>query len=242
MTDRETYEYQILNIIAKKLGPIGSGTLSKELRAANIHISEATVGRILSDLDEQGLTEKVGYQGRTLTAKGLARLENLKKEKNRHMYSKELISVLREKGRDSLLDVLVARRAIEREIARLAALNATDAEIRQLIAVEREQEQRLGEGGTSAQEDVQFHRLIAKAAKNKVLEAAMELIRQDAQLSPVLEYIRKEVHSLIAVDHKKIMEAIANRDPVAAEDAMVQHIENLMKDVKKYWSRVEEQE
>ncbi|MBO8168382.1 MAG: FCD domain-containing protein [Thermoanaerobacteraceae bacterium] len=234
MTEREAYEYQILSIIAGKVEPIGAGALSKELRARNINISEATVGRILSDMDIQGLTEKIGFQGRKLTEKGMAHLEKLKKIKNRHLHSRELLRLLQEKGCDMLLELLVARRAIEREIARLAAINATDEEIQELIDIEKLQEERQGECGTSAEEDVRFHRAIARAAKNKVLQAAIELIREDGQLSPILEYIRKEVHSVIAIDHRKIVEAIANRDPEAAEKAMVQHIENLMADVKKY--------
>ncbi len=240
MTDRETNEYQVLNIMASKAEPIGAGALSKELRAANIYISEATVGRILSELDERGYTERVGFQGRRLTAEGLARLDSLKKDQNRQMYSRELIDLLREKGKESLLDVLVARRAIEKELARLAAINATAEEIRQLEEIEREQELRQGQTGTSAEKDVEFHRCIGTMARNKVLQAAMELIRQDGQLSPALEYIRKEVHSAIAVDHRKIVAVIAQKDPVAAEKAMVRHIENLMEDVKKYWSQVEE--
>jgi GntR family L-lactate dehydrogenase operon transcriptional regulator len=71
-----------------------------------------------------------------------------------------------------------------------------------------------------------------------VLEAAMNLIRQDAQLTPVLEYIRKEVYSIVSLDHANIAKAIELRDADMAEMAMIAHIENLIRDVKRYWSKV----
>jgi len=233
----QKYHYQILSTMANRIDPVGAGTLSKELRLKEINLSEATVGRILSEMDEQGLTIKVGYQGRRLTDQGGIHLRNLKKEKNRHMQSRELLSLLQEKGHDNLLELLVARRAIERELARLAALNATDEEIAELSRITKLQEERYGQVGTSPEEDVKFHRYIAQAAKNKVLQAAMELIRENGQLSPVLEYIRTEVRSVIAIDHKQIIEAIVKRDPDAADQAMVRHIENLMADVEKYYHK-----
>ena len=63
----------------------------------------------------------------------------------------------------------------------------------------------------------------------------MDLIRQHGQLSPMLEYIRKEVKSTVLLDHKNIYKAIASRKPELAEKAMIIHIENLERDVKKYW-------
>ena len=141
---------------------------------------------------------------------------------------------------EELIDILVARRAIEREIARLAAIHATEEEIKDLWQVQRLHHERTHHSkGMAAEQDVAFHRILAKASRNKVLEGAMELIRQDGQLSPVLEYIRKEVHSVVALDHAKIAKAVEQHEPELAEKAMVDHIENLIRDVKKYWNKVE---
>jgi Transcriptional regulators len=64
-----------------------------------------------------------------------------------------------------LIDILVARRAIERELARLAALHATDMEISLMESVLREQEQYSAQKQMTAEHDVRFHRLVAIAAK-----------------------------------------------------------------------------
>lgn len=241
MTGRETQEYQILSIIGESDDPIGAGALRLKLGIRNISISEATVGRILSDLDEAGYTERIGFQGRRLTAKGFARLESLKQDNHRHLYSSELVNLLRGKGRDNLLDILEARRVIERELARLAALKATPEEIQILMEIEAEQSASTDRGEMLADYDIRFHRYIAALAGNKFLQAAMELIRQDAQLGPVLQYIRKAVHKTIVLEHKNIAEAIRQKDPAAAEQAMVRHIDSLISDVKKYWSPAEKE-
>ncbi len=55
----------------------------------------------------------------------------------------------------------------------------------------------------------------------------------------MLEYVRKEVHSNVSFDHAKIATAIQEHDPGAAEEAMQEHIENLIRDVRRYWNIVE---
>ncbi|GAW92283.1 FadR/GntR family transcriptional regulator [Calderihabitans maritimus] len=238
LSERRQLEMKILSIIHDGREPVGSGTISEQLRQAGIKVSEATVGRVLRGLDAQGYTERVGYQGRIITARGLEQLAELRREKEKLSYGFELIKLVHSTSKENLIDLLVARRAIEGETAYLAALNATEKEILQLHEIlERQRSHyRFGIGG--AEEDLKFHGLIAEMGRNKVLQAALKLIRQDGQLGPVLEYIRKEVHSSIVVDHERIAQAIADRKAEEARAAMVTHIENLMADVEKYWDQV----
>jgi GntR family transcriptional regulator, transcriptional repressor for pyruvate dehydrogenase complex len=238
LSPKEEWEYLILKALNAAKEPLGSGTISDELRLAGHQTSEATVGRILRDLDGRNLTFRVGFQGRNLTEDGTVRLEELQRERERAFYGSELINVLRARGQDDLIDILLARRVIERETARLAARRATREDLGHLqrIIERHEQNARAGVGG--ADEDVQFHKLVGQIAGNKVLTAALDLIRQDGQLTPVLEYIRKHVHSTVVDDHKKIWAAIAAGQPEVAEGAMVNHIDNIIADVRKYWAEV----
>jgi len=239
LTDKERQEYLILLTIHQSESPVGSGYLSRELKNYGWEVSEATAGRILANYDSIGYTSKVGYQGRILSPAGLSRLKELEDKKMRTEQGFEFFKVLETKTPEELIDVLVARRAIEREIARLAAINATDEEIKELWYIQRLQKERVAHAkGGAAEQDIAFHRILAKASRNKVLEGAMNLIRQDAQLTPVLEYIRKEVHSVVSLDHANIARAIELHDPELAEKAMINHIENLIRDVKKYWNKV----
>lgn len=237
---REKLEYEILSILEEREEPVGSNLLSQLLAARNVEVSEATVGRVLSEMDRKDLTSKQGFQGRVITGQGRQVLDRIKRFQQRMTYGNRFIDTLESRGKEDLIDILIARRAIERELARLAAIHATDAEIRLMESILREQEQHTARNQITAEEDVKFHRLISVAAKNKVLSAALDLIRQDGQLSPILEYIRKRVGGRLAVGHGKILKAIRDRDPAGAEQAMIEHIESLIDDVRKYWSLVKE--
>ncbi len=229
--------FYILKIIENSDYPIGSGIISEQLKRYGFDISEATVGRTLRELDLQGYTEKVGFRGRTLTRKGQNKLNDLEQEYELKQYGNELINLLKVEKKNELIDILIARKAIERELARLAAVNAEDGDIKILQNIVNSHDTHIDDFMAGAIDDVKFHKYIAKMSKNRILEAAMDLIRQQGQLSPVLGYIRKKVKSTIVSDHKEILKAIAQKKPDNAEKAMVNHIENLIRDVNKYWEK-----
>ncbi|MGB9976236.1 FCD domain-containing protein [Thermovenabulum sp.] len=235
---KEEVIYSILKMIAENPGPVGSGYVRENLRLKGIDLSEATCGRILRQLDTEGYTEKIGFKGRILTSFGLQKLRELESEQKINAYSNELKKVIKATGRQELLDILVARKAIESQMAKLAARNVTSKELKEMKEVLEVQRKHVEEGISIAEEDVKFHKLIAQAARNRVLDAALDLIRQYGQLSPILEYIRLQVKGKMLSDHNKIYEAIEKRDEKAAEDAMIEHMENLMKDVEKYWDEL----
>lgn len=235
MNDIKNHEAKILEILNTMTKPLGSGQLRVLLSQKGFNLSEATVGRVLSDMDQRDLTEKLGFKGRLITDHGRKTLESINIASLQSVNSSRLLEILNSTRQEDLIDMLTARRAIERELARLASLNATEKEIKLLEAVLHEQEQLAGKNEMSAEQDLNFHRLIATAAKNKVLAAALDLIRQGRQMTDILEYIRKEVKGTLAVEHTRIMRAIINRDPEKAEQAMVDHIESLISDVEKYW-------
>ncbi len=240
LAGRDTGVYEILRAInASGDGLLGSWALAEHLRTSGLELSEATVGRILRDLDREGLTERLGFRGRRLTAQGKNRLTELESERRLASSGSEFLGALRARTREELLEVLVARRAIERETARLAAHHRTDAQLADLAQALASQAVHVQSGEVATEDDALFHRVIAQAAGNRVLLAANELIRQDSQLTPALEFIRKTLHSTIVADHAKIMEAIRQQDEIAAEQAMVKHIENLIADVRKYYDQLD---
>lgn len=235
LPERQRLIYLILKIISNSRLPVGSGYIRDNLKLQGIEISEATAGRILRELDTEGYTEKVGFKGRTLTSNGKQKLKELDHEFKINHYGNELVNVIKVTGRQELLDILTARKAIEGQLAKLAAQFITKKEIQELHEIIKSQQKHVQEGVSIAEDDVKFHKLIAQAAKNRVLDAALDLIRQHGQLSPILEFIRKEVRSTVLLDHKNIYEAIVSRNSELAEKAMTLHIENLMSDVQKYW-------
>ena len=233
------YIYAILSVLEDKGEPLGSGFLSQYLNSWGFNLSEATVGRVLSHMDRANYSEKLGFQGRVITGAGRVKLEELQNKQHRLAYGNRFVQTLQSSKKEELIEVLTARRAIERELARLAAINATEAEIELLESGIREQQQYSVNKQLSLEHDTEFHKLLATAAKNKVLAAALDLIRHDAQLSPILSYIRTEVGGKLVVDHSRIVLAVKQRNPDQAEQAMIKHIEGLINDVEKYWSTVQ---
>lgn len=241
-SEKKQLLYQILKTISNSSVPVGSGFVRENLKLNGYDISEATVGRILREMDAEGYTEKVGFKGRILTSYGIEKLRELEHDHKINHYGNELINAIKATGRKNLIDILIARKVIESQLARLAAQYITQKELKEMEEVIKFQQVHVEKGLSIAEDDVKFHKLIAQAARNRVLDAALDLIRQHGQLSPVLEYIRKKVKSKVLLDHEKIFEAIASRNPEAAENAMVKHIENLIADVEKYWNMVYESE
>jgi GntR family transcriptional repressor for pyruvate dehydrogenase complex len=232
---KENQELIILKELAASSQALGSSLLCDVLRKHGEEVSVATVGRLLRDLDYRGITKRVGYQGRVITPQGRERLEWLIAEKKRNHYGLELLKCLRLEAKQDLIDILVARRAIESEIARLAALHASEKEIRQMQRTLQQQRAQLAQGHTAAGSDVEFHSQLARAGKNRILQAAMDLIRQEGQLSPIFEFIRKRVKSAMVDDHERILQAVVRRDPEGAGQAMIDHVEGIIRDVEKYW-------
>lgn len=237
-TEKEEQELIILGELNKTEQILGSGVLKEALRQAGMELSEATVGRLLRDMDNKGYTKRVGFQGRKLTTKGMERLEHLEREQQRVFYGSELLKSLNTQKKQDLIDILIARRAVEGEIARLAAQHATAAEIDQMRQVLELQSKLVNSGQTGVEQDTEFHVMLAKAGKNRILYAVVHLIRQEGQFSPVLEYIRQQLRGAMVKDHQLILEAIEQRQLQQAYEAMVNHIEGLISDVERYWEQI----
>lgn len=242
MNDRKETVMRILQIIANADEPLGSGTISQELLLYDRDISEATVGRVLRDMDLENLTERVGYRGRVLTEKGLAHLRELQEDQQRLLYGHEFIRLTRVQDKEELVNILVARKAIEMMTARLAAKHATEEDIKKLQQFVTIKARPESMHITIAEHDVQFHKLIARASRNPILESALNLIRQDGQLSPIMEYIRTKVGGTILHDHMRILRSIEEHYPDMAEKAMGDHMDSLIEDVNKYWELVHKKE
>lgn len=238
MSPKEKLEYDILNIIKDNdEQPLGCGAISALLSNTDFNISEATVGRCLRDFDRSDYTEKVSNQGRVLTAKGRERIQHLASREATYQSGLRFAESVRGHTKEDLLEILVARRAIEGELCYLAAKNKTAAECVELKSIITNQEKNINDVRNFSKQDVVFHEQIAKMAKNRVLEAAIALIRQDTQLSPILTHIRKKVNNRVYVDHINIYEAIAGDDPEKAKQAMQKHMDGLVEDVNKYWKK-----
>lgn len=228
-------EYEILSIIESIEGPVGSGVISQQISRDYDSFSEATIGRILRRLDKKGLTEKEPYRGRILSEKGKVILKEYRLDRKMKNEIDKFLDLTKVERRQELLDMLIARRAIEREVVRLATEKISRIEFEKLKEIIKRHHTDFEKGESHGEGDKNFHLMLAEIAGNSFLESSLKMIRNNEDYSPALEQMRTIVGSKIVSDHNQILAAIESGDPDRAEKAMVNHIENIIDDIKIYW-------
>jgi GntR family transcriptional repressor for pyruvate dehydrogenase complex len=124
--------------------------------------------------------------------------------------------------REELMD---ARLFFEPQIARAAAVRATPEDLRLLEDVIRRQEESMASGQLGAEEDAEFHDLLARATHNTVVERVMEVIDNLLEDSHV-RYFRSVERSKVSLEgNRRILKAVQNREQDAAQKAMIEHLE-----------------
>ena len=127
--------------------------------------------------------------------------------------------------REELMD---ARLFFEPQIARAAAARATPEDLQLLKGVISRQEGRLASGQSAgAEEDAEFHDLLARATHNTVVERVMEVIDNLLEDSHA-RYFRSVERSKASLEgNRRILEAVQRHDQEAAQKAMVDHLEDI---------------
>lgn len=134
----------------------------------------------------------------------------------------------------SVFELTEARLLFESEAAALAATHIDDASLRQLEGlIERMSSSDPADEEDSQQADQEFHLAIATASKNAAVQYIVETLwKMRTEIASV-----REVHAAICAkedaldrgtEHFDVLEALKNRDPSAARDAMQKHFKNLL--------------
>lgn len=239
-------ELTALELLERTHEPVGSVRLAEAFRQAGIPAAEATAGRYLRRLDEQGLARSPGAKlGRVITAAGEQRLEELRSLQRQDEHGARMLRAASGTGIGELIDLLYVRRVVETEAARLAAQRATDEELAELQALSACHVRAVGEGRDSVEPSMRFHRLVAEASHNRMLIAVVLLLLDPANdpLAKVLARIALDTGATLeqAVDHVGLAEALRTRDASAAEAAMRAHLDGLIRAVEQYRARAGDQ-
>lgn len=232
--------YEILRFVAASEVPCGAGTIYFGIEPPASRPSAPTIGRRLRELEERRLLKKVSVEGRTITDAGRRALESLEGERRLRTAGEAVLGALRMGSSDDVVDLLIARRPLERETARLAALHATPAEMEIMQRAVDEQEAEIERGGLGADADIRFHDALAKAGGNEYLAVLVSLLRHHGRYADLINRIRVMSGRRSGLDHRAAVDAIKRRDPVAAEAAMDAHIGQLIDEVSTYWPLVKQ--
>jgi GntR family transcriptional repressor for pyruvate dehydrogenase complex len=129
-----------------------------------------------------------------------------------------------------LADVCETRLVLETELAAMAAERAEAADLELLRdLLERSRRSLLGEEKPFIELDLEFHLAIATCAKNNVLQRLLVDIR-----GVLIEWIRKSqelpgLRENAMVQHEKIFDSIAERNPAKAREAMQSHLQTFQR-------------
>jgi len=237
---RVQLQFHILELLADATGPEGSGLLLRGTRARGVDASQATLGRALKVLDERGLTLRVGNKGRTITPEGRRWLSETRRLQGVRRWTEETLTAVGQSTLSELRASMVARRALEGEIARLAAENAPPAEVVELRRIVEEQGHDLETGGRGAGQAVDFHLALARVCGNQFLEAAASLVRTSSAALQTLMYHLGATIGSSYDRHIEVVEAIADRNPAGAAGAMILHLNELITDIDLWLARLNE--
>ncbi len=137
-------------------------------------------------------------------------------------YMNALLPVLMIEGA-SLSEMLEFRYIIEIESARLASQRADEQDIDRMNEVIHKMEERRGNISAFAAADVSFHTAVAMASHNSVIIKVIAIIH-DMLKNTMEEIIRLTGYKGGLYYHRKILDAIRNKDETAAVALMREHI------------------
>jgi DNA-binding GntR family transcriptional regulator len=162
--------------------------------------------------------------GRAAIRTTLARLEQdglVEREPNRGARVRAI-------SEEEAVETLEARAVLEGLAARYAARNVTDADIVDLRAIVGEMEARLAEGDLLgiSEGNTRLHSRLLEIANNKTVARLIERLHA--------QHVRSQFRLILVpgrpprsvAEHRAIVEAVASRDPDAAETAMRSHLAN----------------
>lgn len=202
---------QVQDIIRDGLLQPGDKLPPERQLAEMLHVSRGSLREAILALESMGLVEPRHGEGTVVRDLSAAPLVNQ-------------LSVMLMQKRALVGELLEFRLMIEPTLAARAAVNATEEEILQLEEILARQKERVDRGELAIEEDSKFHYTIAQAARNsvvlKVLDVFMDFLKESREHS--LQVEGRPQRSLNS--HRRIVSAIARRDPEAAEKAMRRHI------------------
>lgn len=228
-------EASVLKSLRSYEEPRGARVVMRELNEQGFDLSQASVSRLLSRLDEAGFTASVGRKGRILTPSGRSLADTMLKQDAR---ATGLSTALDVTHIEQLLDLLRARRGIEREIVRVAAKRATAADLDKLEKAWLDHEAMVQESSYRGRVANKFHKVLVRTAHSALFETLSAAILYDAldALDPLLFLITSWNGTVRDApdEHRLIVEALRARDADTAERIIDEHLSRLIHEVEAF--------
>jgi GntR family transcriptional regulator, transcriptional repressor for pyruvate dehydrogenase complex len=133
-------------------------------------------------------------------------------------------------SQEAVIQMVEVRRALEAEVAALAADRRSARDIRAIEQAVQALDVAVKSGGNGVAEDVKFHRAIADATRNPFLIQTLEYLGQflhgATQVTRANEARRIDFAAEVQAEHQAILQAVRVGDAVAARQAAAEHMDN----------------
>ena len=136
-------------------------------------------------------------------------------------------------SKTAVIQMVEVRRALEAEVAGLAAERRRLADLRRIRQTVRALDRAVHAGGDGVEEDVLFHRAIADAARNPFLIGTLDYLAQflrgATRVTRANEARRADFMEQVLAEHAAIVDAIEAGDAAAARAAAAAHMGNAIR-------------
>ena len=206
---------QIKNLMAEGDLKPGDKLLSEREFAEKLQVSRASVREALSALEMMGFVEIRTGEGTFV------------KETSADAIIQPLAMIISiERG--SFFEIYEVRKIIESAAASIAALRATEDDINKLEEALEKMLSKVHDTEQGEHCDTAFHYAIAEATHNNWLIRLMRTIADSFHrtVSAARNQLFQTTGNMekLANQHRKIFEAVKNRQPEAAQQAMLEHL------------------
>ncbi|MEA4892098.1 MAG: FCD domain-containing protein [Peptococcaceae bacterium] len=229
-TELDEKEILILELIRSAPEPIGSWYIVNYLNEKGIRVSSATVGRVLNKLESRGYLQKEKFKGRIITEKGYQAIRYNLGLREMASEQNKIVELIDKKYLSNLLDILGARLVLEPGIAACAAENADEKDLIRLKESLLAAEANRRPGQWVADDNLDFHVAVAAAAKNPILASFFKQLSILMMQTKDFQYIIRINDEDELKGHRGVYDAIINKEPEKARQAMENHIRNLIRD------------
>ncbi|MQA83567.1 MAG: FCD domain-containing protein [Streptosporangiales bacterium] len=194
--------------------------------ARQFGVSRGTVREALRSISAQNLITKVPGAGggsfvRSVDHRSLGRV------------LRESMHNLMQLGSLGFEEVALMRQYLEVPSARLAAVHRGEEDLRRLRDVIA-QERKISVDDPAVPElDEEFHTTIARASKNRLLASFVHALHRETEPVHYLN-LSPEVGRQTVRQHQRVVKAIADQDPDAAERAITEHLTYLRRHLLDY--------
>ena len=209
---------QLLEMIRTEKWKAGEKIPGELELAASFMLSRNSVREALKALVHSGILESKAGQGTFVTLSAL-----------RNIHSMELAEMMRDES--CFVELLESRLIIEPQLAHIAARKATPEEMMELTAAVERTENAYRNNTYSLEIGFEFHRIIARIAKNRFLIKYIDSIKDELKLQRgmlVLSHMSGDDLKRELDEHKQVCELINNRQADKAREAMYNHLKTAL--------------